>query len=168
MPPGEDEEGGLFLHICPDGSERSFEHWGSVAGNQQHLSGSDLFRVHSMFMMKLYIWVSTTKWTGRQERRSWVAGSHVSQERALYCSKTNLWWRQSSVGTCKHAQINVHSFRSSDPSSLPEHIRSVIRIQWVGVLAVEELVWLDRRDVQVQRSLGGKKLKWDLNLAVPL
>lgn len=51
---------------------------------------SSEFRVQSMFMMKLYIWVSTTKWTGRQERRSWVAGSHVSQERALYCSRTNL------------------------------------------------------------------------------
>lgn len=41
-------------------------------------------------MIKLYIWLSTTKWTGRQDRRSWVAGSHVSQERALYCSSTNL------------------------------------------------------------------------------
>lgn len=51
---------------------------------------ASLFRAQSMFMMKLYIWVSTTKWTGRQERRSWVAGSHVSQERALYCSRTNL------------------------------------------------------------------------------
>lgn len=40
--------------------------------------------------MALYNWVSTTKWTGRQEVRSWVAGLHVSQDRALYCSKTNL------------------------------------------------------------------------------
>lgn len=40
--------------------------------------------------MKLYIWLSTTKWIGRHDRRSCVAGSHVSQERALYCSSTNL------------------------------------------------------------------------------
>lgn len=44
----------------------------------------------SMFMMALYNCVSTTKWTGRQEVRSWVAGLHVSQDRALYCSSTNL------------------------------------------------------------------------------
>lgn len=41
-------------------------------------------------MMALYSCVSTTKWTGRQEVRSWVAGLHVSQDRALYCSSTNL------------------------------------------------------------------------------
>lgn len=45
---------------------------------------------YNMFMMKLYIWLSTTKWMGRHDRRSCVAGSHVSQERALYCSSTNL------------------------------------------------------------------------------
>ena len=28
---------------------------------------------------------------GRHDRRSCVAGSHVSQERALYCSSTNLF-----------------------------------------------------------------------------
>lgn len=33
--------------------------------------------------------------------------------------------------------------------SLPEHIRSVVRVQWVGVLTVQELVRLDRRHVQV-------------------
>lgn len=45
---------------------------------------------HSIFMIKLYIWFSTTKWTGRHDLRSWVAGSQVSQESALYCSNTNL------------------------------------------------------------------------------
>jgi len=40
--------------------------------------------------MALYNWVSTPKWTGRQEVWSWVAGLHVSHDRALYCSKTNL------------------------------------------------------------------------------
>ena len=40
--------------------------------------------------MALYNCVSTTKWTGRQELRSWVAGLQVSQDSALYCSKTNL------------------------------------------------------------------------------
>ena len=49
---------------------------------------------YSKFMMKLYIWLSTTKWMGRQERRSCVAGSQVSQERALYCSSTNLMGEQ--------------------------------------------------------------------------
>lgn len=38
--------------------------------------------------------------------------------------------------------------------SLPEHIRSVVRVQWVGVLTVQELVRLDRRHVQVQGGLG--------------
>lgn len=50
----------------------------------------DPVKPQSMFMIKSYICVSTTKWTGRQERRSCVAGSHVSHERALYCSRTNL------------------------------------------------------------------------------
>lgn len=46
---------------------------------------------------------------------------------------------------------------------LPEHIRCVIRVQGVGVLTVEELVWLDRRHVQVQGSLGlgGKDGEWE-------
>lgn len=43
-----------------------------------------------MFRMALYIWTSTAKWTGKQDWRSCVAGVHVSQERALYCSNTNL------------------------------------------------------------------------------
>lgn len=48
--------------------------------------------------MALYIWTSMARWTGRQDWRSWVAGVHVSQERALYCSSTNLWVE------------NIHSF----------------------------------------------------------
>lgn len=59
---------------------------------------------HSKFIIKLYNWFSTTKWTGRHERLSWVAGSQVSQERALYCSKTNLRtsevWFESSGCEC--------------------------------------------------------------------
>lgn len=54
----------------------------------------ELVMHYSKFMMKLYIWLSTTKWMGRQERRSCVAGSQVSQERALYCSSTNLMGEQ--------------------------------------------------------------------------
>lgn len=84
-----------------------------------------------------------------------MAGSHVSQERALYCSRTNLW-----KGTQKHVK---HRSVSTDAellqeNCLPEHIRRVIRVQRVGVLAVEELVRLDRRHVQVQGSLWGGRV----------
>lgn len=89
----------------------------------------DPVRVQSMFMMKLYICVSTTKWTGRQERRSWVAGSHVSQERALYCSRTNLSGRETQriVNTC------LNSVTGSSP-----HLKT----QTAAYLSTSE-VWLE-------------------------
>lgn len=89
-----------------------------------------VFRVQSMFMIKLYIWVSTTKWTGRQERRSWVAGSHVSQERALYCSRTNLSCRRQTDG-------RVDTSRS---------IYLIIQalLIWAAYLSTSE-VWLESR-----------------------
>lgn len=65
--------------------------------------------VQSIFLMKLYIWLSTTKWTGRQERRSWVAGSHVSQERALYCSRTNLWREDGAVSALGIELVSLDS-----------------------------------------------------------
>lgn len=87
--------------------------------------------VQSMFMMKLYIWVSTTKWTGRQERRSCVAGSHVSQERALYCSRTNLSHGEQTV--LMHVVLFILK-----SGSLIVHTRLV----WAAYLSTSE-VWLE-------------------------
>lgn len=64
--------------------------------------------------MALYNWVSTTKWTGRQEVRSWVAGLHVSHDRALYCSKTNLPERTHRLGRPAQ-QKRGWSKRSDEP-----------------------------------------------------
>lgn len=62
-------------------------HISQVEGGDPPLA---LLHYERMFMMALYSCVSTTKWTGRQELRSWVAGLHVSHDSALYCSRTNL------------------------------------------------------------------------------
>lgn len=51
---------------------------------------ASLHQSYKMLRIALYICVRITKCTGRQERRSWVAGLQVNQERALYCSSTNL------------------------------------------------------------------------------
>lgn len=105
--------GGASPPHLPWWSARSFEWRGSYVAEVEwfhwsHLSSVIPFQAQSMFMIKLYIWVSTTKWTGRQERRSWVAGSHVSQERALYCSRTNLWYREKVAALITKVQTVWH------------------------------------------------------------
>lgn len=71
-------------------------------------------------------------------------------------------------GWCCLASLEIFFFffldvQSVRRRSLPEHIRSVVRVQWVGVLTVQELVRLDRRHVQVQGGLGeemmGKEIR---------
>lgn len=68
----------LWKHQLPE-SIKYLEEWLCIP--------SEIYR---SLRMPLYICVRTVKWIGRQERRSWAAGLQVSQERALYCSRTNL------------------------------------------------------------------------------
>lgn len=66
--------------------------------------------------------------------------------------------RDGSINTRHSLYFQTLCSDSSDLSSLPEHIRGVIRVQRVGVLTVEELIRLDRRNVQMQRGLGNGKM----------
>lgn len=129
-----EEEEGYFLHICPDVV------WGPLGVGHPQFDWAippikfqefDPVRVQSMFMIKLYIWVSTTKWTGRQERRSWVAGSHVSHERALYCSRTNL-----SCGKQTQRTVNTH------PNSVIHFIHLILPYRYFWS---ERHTWARRR-----------------------
>lgn len=159
--------------FAPDGSVRSFERLGSfVAGNSWYDGAIHLIRSQQFDPVKEFTacswWSCTSGWAPQSEQADRSVGpgwqGRMSARRGRCIALEQIYHvgsRHSSVNACHSVCFSMQFLKCSDrsdPSRLPEHIRGVIRVQRVGVLTVEELVWLDRRHVQVQRGLGRKKM----------